>query len=126
MPTSSEKLKSFLGALQYIAKIRSKLSKKTDRLRQPLQKKSEWNWTEREEADINEIKIKITKLPCLANFPRNRDNILSTEASRTGLGRTLWKNQNDDTFRRIAFAGRYLNDAEKSYSIGQLKLLAVV
>ena len=49
-----------------------------------------------------------------------------TNASRTGLGITLWQKQNDDTIRPIAFSSRYLNDGEKNLSTGELKLLAVV
>ena len=51
---------------------------------------------------------------------------MSTDASRTGLGIALWEKQNDDANRPIAFASRYLNDAEKDYSIGERELLAVV
>ena len=93
-------------------------------MRQILQKEIEWNWTEREE-NFNEIKRKITEKPCLAHFARNRDNIVSTDASRSGLGITLGQKQNDDKVRPFAFASRYLNDVE-IYSIGELDLLAVV
>ena len=56
LPTSNIKLKTILGAIQCIAKLQHKLLKKTDRIRQLLQKKSEWNSTKREENDFNELK----------------------------------------------------------------------
>ena len=62
----------------------------------------------------------------MAHFARDRDNRRSTDASRAGLGITLWQKQNDDTIRPIAFAIRYLIHSEKNYSIEKLELLAVV
>ena len=42
------------------------------------------------------------------------------------LGIALWQKQSNNELKPIAFASRYLNDAEKKYSIGELELLAVV
>ena len=84
-PTSSIESKSYLGAIQYFAKFIPKLSEKTDRRRQLLRKKAKWNCTGREEEDFNEIKKKIIDIPCLAHFTRDRYNMVSTDASRTGL-----------------------------------------
>ena len=43
-PTKNTKeLKSFLGAIQYMAKVLPKLSEKTDRLRKLLKKSETWN-----------------------------------------------------------------------------------
>ena len=67
----------------------------------------------------------ITEIPCLALFARDQDNIVTTDESRTGLENTFWQRQNDNTNPPVAFASRYLNDAEKNYSIGELELLAV-
>ena len=52
--------------------------------------------------------------------------ILTTDASRTGLGISLRQKQTDNSTRPIAFASRYLNDAKKNYSIGELELWVVV
>ena len=120
LPTSCKKLKSFLGALEYIAKLTIKLSEKTNRMRQLLRKKSDWNWTEKEKEDFNEINKKITEIPCLAHFARDRDKIVSTDSSRTGLGIILWQKHNDETIRPKAFTSRYLNVAERNSSIGEL------
>ena len=66
------------------------------------------------------------RIPCSAHFARDRDTIVTTDASRTGLEITLWRRQSVDALRPTAVANRYLNDAEKNYSIGELELLAVV
>ena len=110
-----KKLKLFLGAIQYLAKFLPRLSEKTDRLRKLLKKDSVWNWGKQQDEDFNSIKEMLT-----------RDNIVTTDASKTGLGITLWQKQSDGEIKPIAFSSRYLNNSEKKYSIGELELLAVV
>ena len=51
---------------------------------------------------------------------------MTTDASTTGLGITLWQKQDDGSTKPIAYGSRYLNETEKKYSIGELELLAVV
>ena len=95
-------------------------------MRQLLRKKPERNWTEREEVHFNDIQKMISDTPCLAHFARDRENIVTADKSRTGLGIALWQKQNDNTIQPIAFASRYLNDAQKNSSIRELNLLAAV
>ena len=68
----------------------------------------------------------VTEGPCLAHYAKDKENIVTTDASTTGLGITLWQKQDDGNTKPIAFGSRYLNDTEKKYSIGELELLAVV
>ena len=68
----------------------------------------------------------LTKGPCLANYAKEKDNIVTTDASTTGLGITLWQKQDNGNTKPIAYGSRYLSETEKKYSIGELELLAVV
>ena len=43
-PEKTKDLKSFLGAIQYMAKYLPKLSEQTDRLRNILKKNEQWKW----------------------------------------------------------------------------------
>ena len=45
-PINEKKLKSFLGAIQYLSKYIDNLSAQTDSLRQLLKKNNNWIWTE--------------------------------------------------------------------------------
>ena len=125
-PENQKQLKSFLGAIQYLAKFLPRLSEKTERLRKLLKKDSVWSWGKQQDEDFNSIKEMLTKEPCQAHYAKDRENIVTTDASKTGLGITLWQNQSDGEINPIAFGSRYLNDSEKNYSIGELVLLAVV
>ena len=125
-PTNAKALKSFLRAIQYFAKFIPNLSEKTDNMRQLLKKGTKWEWTIDRNSDFNKIKQELTSLPCLAHYNGNKENIVTTDACKTGLGIALWQKQGNGELKPIAFASCYLNDAEKKYSIGELELLAVV
>ena len=125
-PENPKQLKSFLGAIQYLAKFLPRLSEKTDKLRKLLKKNTEWKWETEQQNDFEMIKKMLTEEPALAHYAKDKDNIVSTDASKTGLGITLWQKQADGELKPIAFGSRFLNDSEKNYSIGELELLAVV
>ena len=123
-PENPKQLKSFLGAIQYLAKILPRLSERTDKLRKLLKKNTECKWETEQQNDFE--KKMLTEEPALAHNAKDKDNIVSTDASKTGLGITLWQKQADGELKPIAFGSRLLIDSEKNYSIGELELLAVV
>ena len=98
----------------------------TDRPQTLLKKIEPRLWGEEQENDFNQIKQMLTGKPCLAHYAKGKDNMVTTDASKTGLGITFWQKQDDGEIKPIAFGSRYLNDTEKDYSIGELELLAVV
>ena len=70
-PNITKKLKSFLGAIQYLAKFLPTLSEKTDRLRKLLKKNEPWIWGEEQENDFfKQIKQMLTEKPCLAHYAK--------------------------------------------------------
>ena len=95
-------------------------------MRKLLKKNEPWIWEEEQEKDFKQIKQMLTDKPCLAHYAKDKCNMVTTDASETGLGITLWQKQDDGEKKPIAFGSRYLNDTEKNYSIGELELLAVV
>ena len=95
-------------------------------MRQLLKKGTKWEWTTDRNSDSNKTKRELTTLPCLAHYNGNKETIVTTDACKTGLGIALWQKQGTGELKPIAYASRYLNDAEKKYSIGELELLAVV
>ena len=112
-PKNQKQLKSFLGAIQYLAKFLPRLSEGTERLRRLLKKDSTWNWGKQEDEDFNSIKKTLTEEPCLAHYAKDKKNIKTTDARKTGLGITFWQKQSDGEIKPIAFGSRYLNDSKK-------------
>ena len=82
-------------------------------MRQLLKKDSEWNWTTEHTKAFENLKQKITEIPCLAHYNSDYPNITTTDASTKGLGATLWEEQLDGKFKPIGFASRFLSDTEK-------------
>ena len=62
--------------------------------------------------------------PCVAHYGKDKDNVVTNDASKTGLGIILWQKQVKGDIKPTAYGSRYLNDTEKNYSIGELALLA--
>ena len=125
-PNNEKELKSFLGAIQYLSKYIDNLSAQTDSLRQLLKKNTKWLWTEEHTRAFENLKQKITEIPCLAHYNSDYPNVITTDASTKGLGATLWQEQPNGTLKPIGFASRFLSDTEKKYAINELELLAVV
>ena len=73
-PKNEKELKSFLGAIQYLSKYIDNLSAQTDSLRLLLKKNNEWIWTEEHTQAFENLKQKITEIPCLAHCNSKRDN----------------------------------------------------
>ena len=125
-PENKKELKSFLGAIQYLSKYIENLSAQTDVLRQLLKKDNDWIWTEEHTEAFENLKQKITEIPCLAHYNSNYPNTIFTDASTKGLGATLWQQQPDGKLKPIGFASRFFSDTEKKYAINELELLPVV
>ena len=102
-----------------MAKFLPRLSERTDKLRKLLKKNTEWKGETEQQNDFEIIKKSLTEEPALAHYAKDKGNIVTTDASRTGLGIALWQKQADGELNPIAF-GRFLDDSEKNYSIGEL------
>ena len=111
-PNDVKELKSFLGSMQHLSKFINNLSKKTDRMRRHLTKDVNWDWTPEIDEDFKKLKKEVTEAPCLAHFDPKRDNYIIMCACNTGQGAMLWQKE-DEIFRPVAFASRFLTDCEK-------------
>ena len=112
-PKNEKELKPFLGAIQYLSKFIDNLSAQRDSLRQLLKKDNDWTWTEEHTLAFENLKQKITEIPCLAHYNSDYSNVITTDASTKGLGATLWQEQPDGNLKPIGFASRFLSDTEK-------------
>ena len=115
-----------MGAIQYLSKYLDNLSAQTDSLRQLLKKNNNWIWAEEHTLGFENLKQKITEIPCLAHYNSDYPDVITTDASTKGLGATLWQEQPNGSLKPIGFASRFLSDTEKKYAINELELLALV
>ena len=74
-----------------MAKFLARLSERTDKLRKLLNKNREWKWVTEQENYFETIKRMLSEEPGLAHYAKDKDNIVTTDAIKTGLGITLSK-----------------------------------
>ena len=89
-----------------------------------LRKQVKWNWGPEQQRAFEQIKSDIASIGCLKHSDPKAETILSTDASKQGLGETFWQVEEHGK-RPVAFASRYLKAAEKNYAVNELELLAV-
>ena len=56
----------------------------------------------------------LTKGSCLDHYTKDKDNMVTTDASKTGFGIIIWQKQHNGNKKPIAYESRYLNDAKKT------------
>ena len=96
------------------SKVLSEIIGKNRKTPKTPKKDSVWNWGKEQDEDFNNIKEMWTEEPCLAHYAKDREYIVTTDASKTGLGIALWQKQSDGEIKPIAFGSRYLNNSEKN------------
>ena len=65
--------------------------RKTGKTLKTPKKDSLWNWGKEQDEDFNNFKEMLTKEPCLGHYAKDKENIVTTGASKTGIGITLWQ-----------------------------------
>ena len=83
-------------------------------------------WRDEHTRAFNNLKEYISKIPCLAHYNAQSENIIITDGSTKGQGATHWQKQKTGELKPIGFASRFLSGTEKKYAINELELLAVV
>jgi hypothetical protein len=87
--------------------------------------KSSFEWTELYQREFDDIKEALMSDPVMAYPDWNKQFILTTDASYSGLGAVL-SQQFPEGERVIAYASKRLQRSENNYPITQLEALAVV
>jgi len=79
--------------------------------------KKAWKWQEEERSAFNKLKNKMTNPPTLA-IPHPKQKIrLETDASRYAIEGILSQQQEDSSWRPIAYLSKAMNEMERNYEI---------
>jgi transposase InsO family protein len=124
-PNTVKQLKSFCGMVSYYRRFIPGCSKIASPLYKLLKKGAKFEWSREQEHAFERLKAKLTDQPILQYPDFDKEFILTTDASNTGLGAVLSQGlQGRDL--PIAYASRSLNKAEINYSTSEKELLAIV
>ena len=86
--------------------------------------KNDFLWSNTHDEAFPKIKTPLTAIPFLSFFSVDKPTQLSNEASRQGLAFILQQKKNDEwTLNQVG--SRFISDAESSYAIIELEMLAV-
>ena len=120
-PQSIQQLQSFNGMVNYLKRFSPVLSELTEPLRKLQKSDTVWAWESEQQTAFESTKTALTTLPVLAYFDKNKDHIIQTDASKTGLGAVLLQEG-----QPVVYASRTLTDTERRYSNIERELLGVV
>ena len=110
---NTKELKSLLGAIQFLARFLPKFSEKTNRLRKLLKEMNHGKRKMIKKKILRKIKrMNRTEKPFSGHYAKDKENLVTTDASKTGLEITLWQKQDSGYIKPIAFGNRYLNYSE--------------
>ena len=126
IPSNVSELRSFLGIVNYYARILPNMSEVLHPLYQLLQKENKWKWTNSCQGAFDEIKRLITSEEVLVHYDPSLPLSLATDASPFGLGAVLSHTLPDGSERPIAYASKSLSPAEKNYSQIEKEALGII
>ena len=127
-PTTKKTLKSFLGLAGYYRKFVRDFSTiaapLTTLTKKDVPKKLPW--TDVHQRSFQTLKDALTTASTLVTPDPNREFILQTDASTTGVGAVLSQEDSQGVLRPVAYYSRKLLERETKYSITELECLAIV
>lgn len=126
IPKNITEVRAFAGLVNYYGKFISGLSQKMAPIYGLLKKENSFQWDDKCLAAFNRIKLDITEDIVLAHFNPDWPIVLTTDASKCGLGAVLSHILPSGEEKPVAFCSRTLSKAESNYSVIQLEALAIV
>ena len=120
-PQSLQELQTLLGMANYLGRFTKSLATITSPLRQLLKKDVPFQWQPEHNKAFNDLKAAITSSETLAYFNPKKDIVIQTDASKQGLGSTLFQDG-----RPVAYASKTLTETEQNYANIEREMLAIV
>lgn len=120
-PENKEGIQRLIGSLNFLRSYIPNVSTVTQPIRELLKADAAWNWGPEQNEAMDRIKQILTSAPVLKYYDVNKDIILQTDASQSGLGAVLLQEG-----QPVAYASRALTETEQRYPQIDKELLAIV
>jgi len=125
-PENATHVRAFLGMTNYHGKFIPNLSTIVHPLNQLLQKDKEFQWTAECEKSFCLAKESLSSTRLLVHFNPDLPIVLECDASQYGIGTEISHRFPDGVEKPIAYASRFLSQAENNYSQIEKEGLAIV
>ena len=126
VPGNIQKLRSFLGLMNYYGKFIPNLSTLLHPVNALLQAGNKWSWSAKCEKAIQEAKKQIASAQVLTHYDPTLPIKLAADASAYGIGAVVSHKMPDGTERPIAFASCALTKSERNYTQLEKDALSLV
>jgi len=91
-----------------------------------VKKEKKWDWTEKQEKALKELKKRFTKELVLAALDLDKKMRMEVDASDYAIGGVLSMECEDGLWRLVAFLSKSLNEIERNYKIHDKEMLAII
>ncbi|KAI5151978.1 hypothetical protein ENBRE01_2475 [Enteropsectra breve] len=126
IPKNVSELRRFLGLTGWFRNFIAKYAEKTNKLTDGLKGRHKaWEWTKGMQEQFETIKQEVSELKKLLLANYNKEFMLRTDASLTGLGAVLLQKDDKDEWRPVQWASKKLTPAESRYGITEREMYAV-
>ena len=99
----------------------------TQPLRELTQKNTPWEWTDRHDNALHQLKKALANAPVTSYFDPKRETKINVDASPVGLGAILAQTDPSNGAKHVvADASRFLSEVEQRYSQTEHEALAIV
>ena len=119
-PINRKQALSFIGMVNYLAKLSPRLSEIAEPIRELSKDKVPFTWGPEHEETFTSLRKEIASAPMVAYYNTEKQTILQIDASIKGFGAFLLQES-----KPIYFASKALTDAQKGYVLIEFEVLAV-
>ena len=105
-PKTVSDIRRFLGMCNHLSKFAPNLAEKTKPLRELLNKHNQWTWEEPQRKAFAEVKQALVTSPVLSLFDKNRETVVSADASSYGIGTVLLQRKPEGELKPISYISR--------------------
>ena len=120
-PKHPAAVQRYLGFVNHLSKLLSKLSTLCESLRELTKKEVDWVWNDKQATAFETIKNMVIKAPVLRYYDVSEEVTMQCDASQDGLGCVLLQNG-----QPVAFVSKNLTETEKRYAQIEKEYLAIV
>ncbi|CAM5174954.1 unnamed protein product [Natator depressus] len=128
VPKSKKQVQSFLGLAGYYRRFVPQYSQIATPLTD-LTKKKQPNavqWTEECQKAFNQLKASLMSDPVLRAPDFDKPFLVTTDASKRGVGAVLMQEAPDQEFHPVVFLSKKLSERESNWSVSEKKCYAIV
>ena len=135
-PKNITELRALFGTFSYYRRFIPRFAERTPQMRKLLQKSIQFNWTEKQEKEMNDLKESLCSKPILGHPDFTKEAkpfILYVDSSKTGVGAVIAQEQEIQHESKkkkaevvIAYGSRTLTTGEQHYSAYKKELLGMV